>query len=191
MITFPGGVSLVLASASPRRRDLLAAAGLEFEVRPAHVDETPNGYETPIEYIRRLALAKSSTFIAPDEIVIAADTTVELDGRVLEKPIDDGDARTMLRMLSDRTHHAHTAVTVRSPTICESFVVTTAVTFVELTDSMIDWYIATGEANDKAGAYGIQGAAAGFVARVDGSVTNVIGLPLAETLAMLRVVASS
>lgn len=191
MITFPSGVSLVLASASPRRRELLARAGLQFEVRPAHLDETPGEYETPTEYVRRLSLEKSAAVIGTNEIVIAADTTVEVDGRVLEKPVDDADAAAMLRMLSDRDHHVHTAVSIRSDSVLQSFVVTTTVVFVELTSGMIEWYIATGEAQDKAGAYGIQGAAGGFVERVEGSVTNVIGLPMAETLAMLRVVAET
>ena len=97
----------------------------------------------------------------------------------------------MLRMLSDRDHHVHTGVSIRSDSIIQSFVVTTTVTFVELTSQMIEWYVRTGEAHDKAGAYGIQGAAAAFVERVEGSVTNVIGLPMAETLAMLRVVADT
>ena len=97
----------------------------------------------------------------------------------------------MLRMLSDRDHHVHTGVSIRSDSVIQSFVVTTTVTFVEMTPRMIEWYVGTGEARDKAGAYGIQGAAAAFVERVEGSVTNVIGLPMAETLAMLRVVADT
>ncbi len=191
MIRFHHGQSLVLGSASPRRRDLLLSAGLEFSVRPAEIDETPHDYETPEEYVRRLSLEKSAAVIGPNEIVLAADTTVEVDGRVLEKPVDDTDAAAMLRMLSDRDHHVHTGVSVRSDSVIQSFVVTTTVAFVELTPQMIDWYLGTGEAWDKAGAYGIQGAAAAFVERVEGSVTNVIGLPLAETLAMLRVVADT
>ena len=191
MITLPSTSWLVLASASPRRSELLAAAGLAFEVRPAEIDETPGQYETPTEYVRRLSLEKSAAVARPGEIVIAADTTVEVDGRVLEKPVDDVDAATMLRMLSDRDHHVHTGVAIRSDAVTESFVVTTTVTFVELSRQMIEWYVRTGEANDKAGAYGIQGGAAGFVERVDGSVTNVIGLPMAETLATLQVVAQT
>ncbi len=191
MIVLSGGASLVLASASPRRRELLERSGLTFDVRPAAIEEVPRSYESPTEYVRRLSLEKSAAVAIGEEIVIAADTTVEVDGRILEKPVDDHDARTMLRMLSDRTHHVHSGVAVRRGPICESFIVTTDVTFVELTDPMIDWYLTTGEANDKAGAYGIQGGAAGFVDRVDGSVTNVIGLPLAETLALLRVVANT
>jgi len=191
MIRFHHGVSLVLGSASPRRQELLVRAGLEFQVRPADIDETPHDYETPSEYVRRLSLEKSAAVIGANEIVVAADTTVDVDGRVLEKPVDDVDAAAMLRMLSDRNHHVHTGVSIRSDSVVQSFVVTTTVVFVELTPQMIEWYVGTGEARDKAGAYGIQGAAAAFVERVDGSVTNVIGLPMAETLAMLRVVANS
>ncbi len=191
MISFHHGVSLVLGSGSPRRRELLARAGLEFEVRPADIDETPHEYETPSEYVRRLSLEKSAAVIRPNEVVVAADTTVEVDGRVLEKPVDDADAAAMLRMLSDRDHQVHTGVSIRSDSVIQSFVVTTTVTFVELTPQMIGWYVGTGEARDKAGAYGIQGAAAVFVERIEGSVTNVIGLPMAQTLAMLRVVADT
>lgn len=191
MITFPDGVSLVLGSGSPRRLELLTRAGIGFVVRPADIDESPHEYETPTEYVRRLSLEKSAAVIGPNEIVVAADTTVECDGRVLEKPVDDADAAAMLRVLSDRDHHVHTGVAIRSEHVLQSFVVTTTVTFVELTPQMIEWYVGTGEARDKAGAYGIQGAAASFVERVEGSVTNVIGLPMAETLAMLRVVAET
>ena len=135
------------------------------------------------------AASAASPLASTSDVIIAADTTVEANGLILEKPQDDDDAYGMLRRLSGRSHQVHTGVTVsvardgarRSSTI----LVTTEVFFVSLTDEMIDWYLATGEANDKAGAYGIQGAAAAFVESVDGSVTNVIGLPLAETLALL------
>ncbi|MCH9837482.1 Maf family protein [bacterium] len=191
MIGLRHGVSLVLGSASPRRQELLARADIEFHVRPAEIDETPRDYEKPTEYVRRLSLEKSAAVIQGKEIVIAADTTVEVDGRLLEKPVDDVDAVAMLRMLSDRAHQVHTGVSIRSDSVVRSFVVSTTVVFVELTSQTIEWYVGTGEASDKAGAYGIQGAAAAFVERVDGSVTNVIGLPMAETLATLRVVATS
>jgi septum formation protein len=196
------GLRLILASGSPRRRELLAGAGLVFDVRPAAIDESPQPFELPIEYVRRLSIEKAAASIGGGEIVIAADTTVEVDAAILEKPIDSADAARMLRLLSGRTHHTHTGVTVAGPSgpagsnnsstssTSSTIVVTTAVTFVELSDEMIDWYLATGEANDKAGAYGIQGAAAAFVERIDGSVTNVIGLPLAETLALLRTLTS-
>ncbi|MFT6289668.1 MAG: septum formation protein [Ilumatobacter sp.] len=195
MIAIPSDRSLVLASGSPRRRELLRSAGLAFAVRSADIDETPLDDEPPTGYVRRLSIEKAAASAASPlasarDVIIAADTTVEIDGLILEKPRDDDDAYGMLRRLSGRSHRAHTGVTVsvardgarRSTTI----LVSTEVTFVALTNDMIDWYLTTGEATDKAGAYGIQGAAGAFVERVDGSVTNVIGLPLAETLATLR-----
>ncbi|WP_420451229.1 Maf family protein [Ilumatobacter sp.] len=186
MITVPEAVTVVLASRSPRRRDLLASIGLEFEVRPADVDETPRPVEDPADYVRRLSLDKSGAVRA--DVVIAADTTVDVDGRILGKPDDDDDVRRMLRTLSGRTHRVRTGVTVVGPSASVTEVVTTQVTFVELRAEAIDWYVRCGEGRDKAGAYGIQGAAAAFVAAVDGSVSNVVGLPLAETVAMLRTV---
>ena len=132
----------------------------------------------------RLAREKASAVAAPGELVIAADTTVDLDGELLGKPVDDDDARRLLGRLSGRTHHVHTGVCVhRSPAppgrpiVCGA-VATTAVTFARLSPSWIDWYVGTGEPLDKAGGYGMQGSAALFVARIDGSPTNVIGLPL-------------
>ena len=200
MISIPAGLELVLASGSPRRRELLESVGLRFESRPADIDESVRPSESPLEYVRRLCLEKARTVLRPGEIVIGADTTVDVDGEIFEKPTDDADTRRMLRAMSGRTHVVHTGVCVIGPnastieitstvaSTVTSTVVCTGVTFVELTEGMIDWYIETGEATDKAGAYGIQGAAGAFVARVEGSVTNVIGLPLAETLAMLRTV---
>jgi septum formation protein len=195
MITIPSDRSLVLASGSPRRRELLTGAGLKFAVRAADIDETPLDDEAPTAYVRRLSIEKAAASAASplasvSDVIIAADTTVEIDGLILEKPLDDDDAYGMLRRLSGRSHHAHTGVTVsvarNGARRSSSILVSTEVTFVALTDDMIDWYLATGEASDKAGAYGIQGAAGAFVERIDGSVTNVIGLPLAETLATLR-----
>jgi septum formation protein len=187
------GRRLVLASASPRRSELLGSVGLEFEVIPADIDESVRVGETPSDYVARLSREKAVAVgerIDGAAVIVAADTTVDVDRRILEKPVDDDDAREMLRLLSGREHLVHTGVTVSwcpetradGTTTC---VVETAVRFVELTDRAIDWYISTGEHVGKAGAYGIQGAAAALVERVDGSVTNVIGLPLAETLAML------
>jgi septum formation protein len=188
-----GARRLVLASASPRRSELLRSVGLVFDVVPADIDEQVRPGETPWDYVARLSCEKAAAVrsrIEGGAVIVAADTTVDVDRRILEKPVDDADARRMLRLLSGREHLVHTAVTVaRCPetgadgtTTC---VVETAVRFVELTDRAIDWYLTTGEHVGKAGAYGIQGAAAAFVERVEGSVTNVIGLPLAETLAML------
>ena len=195
MIEFPDGVRLVLASASPRRSDLLGSVGLDFDVIPADIDETVADGESPLEYVARLSREKAATVVEmmpTGSIVVAADTTVDVDGQILEKPTDDADARRMLRLLSGRAHLVHTGVTVVGPggdgagEDRRTVVVETAVTVVELGDAEIDWYLATGEHVGKAGAYGIQGAAGVFVERIDGSVTNVIGLPLAETVAMLR-----
>ena len=192
----PPGVRLVLASASPRRAELLGSVGLEFDVVPADIDESVRPGETPSDYVARLSAEKARVVaerVGGGAIVVAADTTVDVDGRILEKPVDDPDARRMLRLLSGRTHLVHTGVTTLSFGVGSgrtgspvSVVVETAVRFVELTDRAIDWYLATGEHAGKAGAYGIQGAAGAFVERIDGSVTNVIGLPLAETLALIR-----
>ncbi|MGZ0191256.1 MAG: Maf family protein [Acidimicrobiales bacterium] len=186
---------LVLASGSPRRRELLSGAGLRFSVRPADIDETPLAGEAPGNYVRRLSIEKAaasmgSPLASPAEIVLAADTTVDVKGEILEKPLDADDAYRMLRMLSGRTHLVHTGVTVSVPITgarrSSTIVVATEVTFGDLEDAAIDWYLETGEAMDKAGAYGIQGAAGAFVEKINGSVTNVIGLPLAETLTLLR-----
>ncbi len=188
---------LVLASGSPRRRELLSGAGLRFAVRPADIDETPLPDEAPTTYVRRLSTEKAtasteSPLANSAEVVLAADTTVEVRGEILEKPLDADDAYRMLRVLSGRDHLVHTGVTVSIPIAgarrSSTILVTTKVTFADLDDDSIVWYLEeTGEEwADKAGAYGIQGAAGAFVERIEGSVTNVIGLPLAETLALLR-----
>ena len=184
----------MLASASPRRSELLGSVGLAFDVVPADIDESVHAGESPSEYVARLSREKAAAIakrIDADAIIVAADTTVDVDGQILEKPVDDDDARRMLRLLSGREHLVHTGVTVswfpetraRGTTTC---VVETAVRFVELSDQSIEWYLSTGEHLGKAGGYGIQGAAGAFVEGIDGSVTNVIGLPLAETLGLLR-----
>jgi septum formation protein len=185
--------SLVLASASPRRQDLLLGIGLEFTVVPADVDESQHPDEKPVDYVERIAHDKAMAVVAKlgmgaagSIVVLAADTTVDVDGEILAKPDDDEDARRMLRMLSGRTHQVHTAVVAWRISGLQTATVTTDVTFVELEAATIEWYLATGEHRDKAGAYGMQGAAGALVARVDGSPTNVIGLPLAETVSMLR-----
>lgn len=185
MIELPAGWTLVLASASPRRARLLHTVGLRPEIRPADVDESVRPGESPLDYVARLASAKAEVHAAPRNVVIAADTTVEVDGDVLGKPLDDTDARAMLRRLGGRTHHVHTGVAVLGPGGRHELVVSTAVTFVELGDALVEWYVSTGEPADKAGGYAIQGAGAALVRRVEGSVSNVIGLPLAETLAAL------
>jgi nucleoside triphosphate pyrophosphatase len=171
--------TVVLASASSRRHELLTQIGVRFAVRIPDIDEAPGEGEDPVEYVRRLASAKANSVIAtPDELVIAADTTVDVGSVILGKPLDDRDASSMLRRLSGRTHHVHTGVVVRLRDQEFVEVCTTAVTFVELDDSTVDWYVSTGEPMGKAGAYAIQGAGAALVSHVDGSVSNVIGLPL-------------
>ena len=183
---------LVLASGSPRRADLLARLGLDPEVRPADVDETPRAGEPPGELVVRLARTKASAVagdgpdLPDDEVVLAADTVVVLDGAALGKPRDRDDAARMLSALSGRTHQVVTGLAACRGDVVEVEQVSTEVTFRALSDAEIAWYLSTGEPDDKAGAYGIQGAAAALVARVAGSDTNVMGLPLAETVVLLR-----
>jgi septum formation protein len=185
--------SLVLASASPRRQELLRGLGLEFATVPADVDESLLPGEKSVDYVERVAhdkalavVAKLGAGAAGDLVVLAADTTVDVDGEILAKAEDDEDARRMLRLLSGRTHQVHTAVVVWRVSGLRTVTVTTDVTFVDLDEATIEWYLATGEHRDKAGAYGMQGAAGALVERIDGSPTNVIGLPLAETVDLLR-----
>jgi septum formation protein len=183
---FGGGAArLVLASASPRRRDLLAGLGLRFEVRAAAVDESPRPGEPPADLVERLARAKAEAVAGNrDEVVIAADTVVVADGETLGKPVDAGDAARMLRRLGGRTHRVLTGVAVRHDGAAAATVVATEVTFTPLTEADIEWYVATGEPLDKAGAYAIQGAGGLFVARIAGSYHNVVGLPLAQLESM-------
>ena len=191
MIELPDGVRLALASASPRRSELLRSVGLEFEVIPADIDESTRPGEAPAEYVGRLSAEKARVVadrVGDDTVVVAADTTVDVEGQILEKPTDAADARRMLGLLSGRSHLVHTGVTVvAGPRTSghSTVVVETAVEFVEMDSAMIDWYVGTGEPFGKAGGYAIQGAGAALVRRVEGSVTNVIGLPLAETLALI------
>lgn len=212
---------LVLASASPRRRELLARFGRAFEVRPADVDETPQLGESAVDLVRRLALAKAEAAVAaaPEDrvLVLAADTVVVVDGEILGKPADGTDAAAMLGRLSGRTHRVLTGVAVAHRSNLDAAdpndatdvvdgatgalgsadggdgvaiglgaaqtmaveVEATEVTFVVLEQADIDWYVATGEPVDKAGAYGIQGKGGIFVSSIRGSYDNVVGLPLA------------
>jgi septum formation protein len=167
---------LVLASASPRRRELLARLGLEPEVRPAGVDETPRAGEAAVPYVLRLAGEKAAA--VPGDLVLAADTAVVLDGEILGKPDGPAGAARMLEALSGRTHLVHTGVAVRSGATTSSAVSTSSVTFAPLTAADIAWYVATGEPFDKAGAYAVQGAGGLFVVAIEGSFSNVVGLPL-------------
>jgi septum formation protein len=178
---------IILASASPRRAELLRAAGILFDVLPADVDETPREGEPPGAYVRRLAEDKARAVAANTRNypVLAADTTVVAEGQILGKPVDDDDARRMLRMLSGATHEVVTGVALVHGGHLDVHVETTAVEFAEMTTDEIDWYIATGEPRGKAGAYAIQGCASRFITRIDGSYSNVVGLPMALVYEML------
>lgn len=172
---------LILASGSPRRAELLARAGYRFEVVPPDIDERRQAGEAPRDYVARLAAAKAAAVAPryPERVVLAADTTVVVDSTVLGKPQDPDDAAGMLRRLSGRAHDVLTGVAVRHGGACVSAVEQTAVHLADLDEALIGWYVATGEPSDKAGAYGVQGIASRFVTRVEGSYSNVVGLPLA------------
>ena len=179
---------IVLASASPRRAELLRAAGIDFDVQPANVDETIAPDEPPGEYVSRLAEAKARLIQEwnTQRTVLAADTAVVVDAHILGKPVDESDARRMLRLLSGRTHEVLTAVSVFHPgQIVDTRVDTTLVEFAPLTDADIEWYVSSGEPMDKAGAYAVQGLASRFVTRIEGSYSNVVGLPIALVYQML------
>lgn len=179
MTTSRPQVPILLASGSPRRRELLEQLGLTFTIASPDIDETEQPGEDPVDYVRRLAVGKCHAVPAPaDTLVIAADTTVDLGGDILGKPTDAADAAAMLRRLSARTHRVHTGVALRLGDRVAHDVVTSFVTFVPLTPATIDWYVGTGEPLDKAGAYAVQGAGGVLVQRVRGSVSNVVGLPL-------------
>ena len=173
---------MILASQSPRRIELMREAGFDVQVIPADIDESARPGEGPFELVERLARAKaeavSSAHAAPGETVVAADTIVALDGELLGKPADEADARRMLRALSGKTHQVATGVCIAHGERIDSFVDITDVTFYELSDAEIDAYVATGEPMDKAGAYGIQGRGALFVAGIEGDYYNVMGLPV-------------
>jgi len=204
---------IILASTSPRRAELLRAAGIEFDVMPANVDETVHPGETPEAYVQRVAEAKATAVRqrANGRPVLAADTVVVIDKVILGKPVDREDAKRMLRMLSGRGHQVLTAVTLLSgadplgppkplsgeggsgpreglgkvrPALTR--VETTVVEFAPLTHDDVEWYVATGEPDDKAGAYAIQGYASRFITRIDGSYSNVVGLPVALVYEMIN-----
>ena len=178
---------LVLASASPRRQQLLAQLGLQFEVAPADLDETVLPGELPRVYVERLARAKAASTSSkhPDAVCLAADTSVVVDTEILGKPASPAEGSAMLRRLSGRSHVVMTGVAVAGP-ISASLVVETKVRFRPLSDAEISWYVATGEGTDKAGGYASQARAGAFIEAMEGSATSVIGLPLAETLALLQ-----
>ena len=177
---------LVLASGSPRRHALLASAGVRFSAEAPDIDESLLDGEEPAAYVERLAVEKAAAVtIVPRDVILAADTTVAVDRQIFGKPVDARDARRMLLALSGRAHDVHTGVAVVVDGRTRTAVATTRVTMAAYDDEDIDWYVRTAEPLDKAGAYAMQGAGGGLVERIDGSVSNVIGLPLAETLALL------
>jgi len=179
---------LVLASASPRRAELLRAAGFEFEVYPVEVDERLQPGERPDRAAARLAETKARSAAAhrPGAVVLGADTIVVIDGEAMGKPADDRDAKRMLRRLSGRTHEVLTGVSIASSGRFLTRVETTRVTMSEMTEEEIDWYVATGEPRDKAGAYAVQGLASRFVSGIDGSYSNVVGLPVSVVYTLIR-----
>ena len=179
---------LVLASASPRRRDLLAGLQLDFEVRSAEIDESALTDELPEDHVLRLARAKAQAVAWPGELVLAADTVVVLEGRILGKPADPAEAQQMLSSLTGREHDVYTGVALFEPDrdTLVSATDRSEVRIAALDKDEISWYVSTGEPLDKAGSYAIQGLGALFVERVVGNYTNVVGLPLPLTRSLFR-----
>jgi septum formation protein len=193
---------LILASGSPRRAMLMERFGIKCTILPADIDETPHPGELAQSYVERLAKEKALAVhqrvsaglptetllptVSDQFAVLAADTTVALDGLILGKPEDTDDAIRTLTMLSGRTHQVHTGIAVATPFGCSHRVVTSNVTMLTLDPALIAWYVSTGEPFDKAGSYAIQERAAAFVSQVQGSMDNVVGLPMIETIALLH-----
>jgi septum formation protein len=178
---------VVLASRSPRRREILERAGIKFVVHPADVEEQRRPGEPARVYVERLARAKAEAVPAgPSEIVLAADTVVVLDDEILEKPLDAADAARMLRRLSGREHVVMTGVCLRCGQTATVDTESTRVRFVTLSEDEIREYVASGEPMDKAGAYAIQGLASKFIDRVEGCYFNVVGLPIARVCSRLK-----
>ncbi|MGA8875146.1 MAG: Maf family protein [Candidatus Korobacteraceae bacterium] len=179
---------LILASASPRRAELLRNAGISFTVDPAHVPEEPSPGELPLAYAQRLARDKALAVLArhPQDTVLGADTVVVVDEHLLEKPIDADDAARMLHLLSGRTHEVITGVCVANSGFQQTEAEVTQVSFAALSDDEITAYIRTGEPMDKAGAYAIQGIASRWAKRVNGCYFNVVGLPVPRVYQLLR-----
>jgi septum formation protein len=182
--------SIVLASASPRRAELLASAGIPFSVVPGDIDETPLPNEEPLAHVLRLAegKAREAATRADGRFFIGADTIVLCDGEILGKPADDAVATQMLRKLSGRMHHVITGFAIIDQQSGQAIrrTISTEVFFRLLGDAEIAAYVASGCPLDKAGAYAIQGGAAGMIPRINGSYTNVVGLPLCEVVELLR-----
>jgi septum formation protein len=194
---------LVLASASPRRAELLRAAGFAFDTLPVDLDERVRPGETPADYVRRLAMDKAARALelaggaasgraaeATPLVVLGADTAVVIDGAILGKPKDDGEGASMLRLLRGRAHQVLTGVCLRWGGEQVSRVEATTVEFRPLSDEDIAWYVASGEGRDKAGGYAIQGLASRFIPAIHGSYSNVVGLPIAAVHELVAEIAS-
>jgi septum formation protein len=183
-------VRLVLASASPRRAELLRAAGIAFDVVVTDVDEHVRPGEAPDIYVRRLAAEKSSAAMRAvagghEIVTLGADTAVVVDGEILGKPADEREAAAMLRRLSGRRHDVMTGISLRAGAYEVGRVETTSVEFARLSEDDVAWYVASGEGRDKAGAYAIQGLASRFIPRIEGSYANVVGLPVTVVVELL------
>ena len=179
---------IILASRSPRRKDILEKLNLSFVIDPPDIDESPLKNESPIIYVQRISAAKADLVAqrhAQQCIVIAADTTVELNGEIFGQPRDLDEARIMIQKLSSKTHKVHTAISVRYNQKVANSVDTASVTMREVSSELLEWYIGTGESTGKAGAYAVQGHGAALVADVTGEIDTVIGLPVGLLLDML------
>ena len=179
---------LILASASPRRRDLLQNLGLTFDIIPADIDETPRTDETPEDLVNRLSTQKAAAIAAehPESLVIAADTVVTLDGDVLGKPVDKEENQAFIERLSGRTHRVYTGHAVQRGEEVAACVISTEVTFRNLSSHEVAWYTSTGEGMDKAGGYAIQGYGAALISEVRGCYFNVVGLSVANLLELVK-----
>ena len=177
---------LILASQSPRRREILERAGIPFTIRVADVDESVRVGEAAQSYVRRLATQKAVAVSRPGEVVLGADTTVVVGGEILAKPVDEADAERMLGLLGGRTHEVITGICLKVGGQLYIDAETTLVRFVELSAEEISAYVRTGEPMDKAGAYAIQGGASRYIDRIEGCYWNVVGLPVAKVFGQLR-----
>jgi len=181
---------LILASTSPRRRELLTQAGFTFDIVPADIDETQLPGEGPVDYVRRLAFEKAKAIHAthPNDTILGADTTVVLQGEVLGKPANALEAERMLRMLAGKMHQVYTGIAVVTHSATAQHVETTNVFFTPISEADLKRYLSTGDSLDKAGAYGIQGYAARWISRIEGDFFNEMGLPIAATVSLLSCV---
>lgn len=187
-------MKLILASSSPRRRELLESIGLEADIIPSHVPEVRRQGESAPDYVRRLAEEKGAEIGRqnPGRWVVSADTVVVIDDHLLEKPLDRAHAERMLGSIAGRTHTVYTGLSLQRfddhgrPPYCDTSLIESRVTMIDLTSDDIRWYVATGEPMDKAGAYAAQGIGGMFIEAIEGSYTNVVGLPLAAVFRLLR-----